>query len=293
MDGRRFDGFARRLAATRSRRGVLVATAQWLAASVTLRYQTAEAAPHHCSFLGDGVPCAACGVCQNDRCLASAAACSADACLRCDTGTLTCISRCKADQFCAAGQCVDTLPCLGAGCAPGDACSCPIGTTCCDGVVCCPEALCCNGVCGGKSPTEPCCQPGQQPCNDICCSIDQKCCEFTGSCLSDEERCCPECTEDVDGQCVPTDRFDYCGPTGEDRCCQGTCLPYNAAYRRCYPCEKGSRRCEDSPYGDLGDCCPIETTCCNGFCCGNPAFICEYVGSGGNITPGDYTCRFP
>jgi hypothetical protein len=105
--------------------------------------------------------------------------------------------------------------------------------------------------------------------------------------------CCRECTEAVDGACVPTDRFDYCGLGGENRCCRGECLSYNDAYRACYPCEAGSRRCPDSSYGDLGDCCPDTVVCCNGFCCGNPSFVCLQVGSGGNVAHGDYTCDFP
>ena len=70
-------------------------------------------------------------------------------------------------------------------------------------------------------------------------------------------------------------------------------MPYNAAYRACHPCEAGTRRCPDSSYGELGDCCPEGVVCCNGSCCGNPSFLCFQVGSGGNVPHGDYTCDFP
>jgi hypothetical protein len=166
MDPTRFDALSRLFGSGQPRRSVLAGLAGALAAALTRRTSSSEAAaqPEICRPLGrvynpeQGLVCCW-GVCRDGRC-------------RCGRGQRPCHGRCIARRACCG-----TRGCPGNQVCSGRRCQCPAGTKRCR-ERCIPRGRCCrNRECPGNQVCREggCrCAPGTKPCRGAC--IDRQAC---------------------------------------------------------------------------------------------------------------------
>jgi hypothetical protein len=288
VDGVRFDGLARALAASRTRRGALGALAG--AAFGALGLDAASA--RTCRSVGNA--CSANGDCCSGNCAGEGR------------------SR-KLCQCLSPADCPAPAPCFTAVCAGGGCQTAPLpDQTDCSGGVCFNQTCCapdsdnvtCANACGSQvnncgQPVlcPPCCTPADGTCqtNDACCSgvcVEGIClggpvavgaaCDDDGDCLN--QHCCSGFCRDLD---TDPDNCGACGTvcsnnnmatrTCSGGACTGTCA---AGYGDCND-DRQTDGCETLVSGNVANCNDCGVAC-------RPDQICAVDGCA--CAPGDSIC---
>jgi hypothetical protein len=221
---------------------------------------------------------------------------------RCPGADDVCCTEQAGPGVCVRGNCCPGAPCGDGGeCCPGATAEDP--SICIDPATQC----CVNTDCAPAFPPacEVRCNPENHFCVPLICLEGEICCrdaEGFGTCV-DSDLCpcvddtdCPTCQACRQGVCQPANEGQACVGTADDDedtgiCCDGVCLDVEICpglcdtiddcddcqvcqMGICQPCEAVGNICcggtcvaEENSFSCGDGCCPIEDTCCEGFCC--------------------------